>query len=125
MSEATPVQAAEQPITITRVFDAPRELVFKAWTEPDQVAQWFGPAGFETPREGVEIDLRVGGRYNLRMVQRGTGMEYWLRYEIVDLVEPELLVLKSSPICAASISLFLTSLRNARVCAIAARCWSN
>jgi uncharacterized protein YndB with AHSA1/START domain len=91
------VQAAEQQITITRVFDAPREVVFKAWTDPDQVAKWFGPAGFETPREGVDIDLRVGGRFDLRMVQGRTGMEYRLRYEIVELVEPELLVLKSAP----------------------------
>jgi uncharacterized protein YndB with AHSA1/START domain len=46
MSDPTPAQAAEQEITITRVFDAPRELVFKAWTDPDQVARWFGPEGF-------------------------------------------------------------------------------
>jgi uncharacterized protein YndB with AHSA1/START domain len=97
MSDSTPVQAAEQQITITRAFDAPRELVFKAWTDPDHVAKWFGPAGFDTPRDTVEIDLRVGGRFNLRMVQGGTGVEYRLRYEIVELVEPELLVLRSEP----------------------------
>ena len=97
MSDSTPVQAAEQRITITRVFDAPRELVFKAWTDPDQVAKWFGPAGFETPRDSVEIDLRAGGRFNLRMVQGGSGVEYRLRYEVVEFVEPELLVLKSEP----------------------------
>jgi uncharacterized protein YndB with AHSA1/START domain len=97
MSEATPVQTAERPITITRVFDAPRELVFKAWTDPGQVAAWFGPAGVETPRETVEIEPRVGGRFHLRMVRPGTGMEYRLRYEIVELIEPELLVLKSEP----------------------------
>lgn len=92
-----PVQTAEQQITITRVFDAPRELVFKAWTDPDHVAEWFGPAAFDTPRDSVEIDLRVGGRFNLRMVQPGTGREYPLHYEIVELVEPELLVLASRP----------------------------
>jgi uncharacterized protein YndB with AHSA1/START domain len=88
---------AGHQITITRVFDAPRELVFKAWTDPDQVARWFGPAGFETPRESVEIDLRVGGRFKLRMVQGRAGMEYGLNYEILELVEPELLVLRSDP----------------------------
>src|SRR5947208_4604945 len=98
MSDATPVQAAEHNITITRVFDAPRELVFKAWTDPDQVARWFGPAGFETPRESVEIDLRVGGRFKLRMVQGRAGMEYGLKYEIIELVETELLVIRSEPI---------------------------
>lgn len=97
MSESTPAQTPEQPITITRVFDAPRALVFEAWTDPDQVSKWFGPAGFEAPRESVEIDLRVGGRFNLRMVQEGSGMDYRLSYEIVELVEPELLVLRSGP----------------------------
>ena len=97
MTDATPVQADEQEVTITRVFDAPRELVFKAWTDPDQVAKWFGPAGFETPRETVDIDLREGGRFNLRMVQGGSGREHRIPYEIVELVEPELLVLKCAP----------------------------
>jgi uncharacterized protein YndB with AHSA1/START domain len=97
MSDSTPAHTAEQEIAITRVFDAPRELVFKAWTDPDQVAKWFGPAGFETPRDSVEIDLRVGGRFHLSMIQRGGGMEQRLRYEIVELVEPELLVLKHGP----------------------------
>lgn len=98
MSESTPAQRAEQQITVTRVFDAPRELVFKAWTDPDQVARWFGPAGFDTPRDSVEIDLRVGGRFSLRMVRGESGMEHPVNYEIVEFVEPELLVLKSEPV---------------------------
>src|SRR4051794_32864996 len=53
--------AQDQQVLITRIFDAPRDVVFRAWTDPDQVAQWFGPDGFEAPRETVEIDLRVGG----------------------------------------------------------------
>jgi uncharacterized protein YndB with AHSA1/START domain len=97
MSDSTGVRTAEREITITRTFDAPRELVFAAWTEPDQVAKWFGPAGFDAPRESVEIELRVGGRFNLRMVQGGSGREYQLRYVIVELVEPELIVLRSEP----------------------------
>jgi uncharacterized protein YndB with AHSA1/START domain len=97
MNDSTPVQTAEHQITIIRVFDAPRDLVFNAWTDPDQVAKWFGPEGFETPRESVEIDLREGGRFNLRMVQGGSGMVHQIPYEIVELVEPELLVLKCEP----------------------------
>jgi uncharacterized protein YndB with AHSA1/START domain len=97
MSESTPAQAAERLITITRVFDAPRELVWAAWTDPDQLAKWFGPAGFDTPRDTVEIDLRVGGRFSLRMVKGGSGVEHPVDYEIVELAEPELLVLKSEP----------------------------
>ena len=97
MSDSTPARNAEHQITITRVFDAPRELVFKAWTDPEQVGKWFGPAGFDIPRESVEIDLRVGGPFHLRMVRPGSGMEHALRYEIVEFVEPELLVLEHGP----------------------------
>jgi uncharacterized protein YndB with AHSA1/START domain len=84
-------------ILVTRIFDAPRERVFKAWTDPDAVAAWFGPAGCDTPRDRVRIDLRVGGRYELTMVRRDGGGEYAIGYEIVELVEPELLVLRSDP----------------------------
>jgi uncharacterized protein YndB with AHSA1/START domain len=87
----------DQEILITRIFDAPRESVFAAWTDPDQVAAWYGPEHFDTPREKVHVELRVGGRYELTMVQRGTGAEHPVRYEIVELVEPELIVLRSEP----------------------------
>src|SRR5688500_12498354 len=55
-------------LIIERVFNAPRELVWKAFTDPDQVAQWFGPVGYHVPRESVTIDLQVGGRMKLTMV---------------------------------------------------------
>jgi len=48
-------------VRVTRVFDASRERVFKAWTDPDDVAEWFSPAPLTTPRDSVRIDLRVGG----------------------------------------------------------------
>lgn len=97
MNEATPVDAATHEIRITRLFEAPRELVFQAWTDPDHLARWFGPAGMETPRETIEIDLRVGGRFSLTMVRPGSDHGHELTYEIVELVEPELLVLRSEP----------------------------
>jgi uncharacterized protein YndB with AHSA1/START domain len=53
---------------IERVFDAPRELVWKAFTDPDQIAKWFGPVGYSVPRDSVEVDLRVGGHQKLTMV---------------------------------------------------------
>jgi uncharacterized protein YndB with AHSA1/START domain len=89
--------AQDQQILITRIFDAPRDLVFRAWTDPGHVAQWFGPEGFDTPRETVEIDLRVGGRFELGMVQRETGAQFPVRYEIVELDPPRLLVLTCEP----------------------------
>jgi uncharacterized protein YndB with AHSA1/START domain len=97
MSDSTPVAASDQEVLITRIFEAPRERVFRAWTDPDEVAVWYGPEHFDTPRERIHIDLRVGGRYELTMVQHGSGTEYPVRYEILELVEPELLVLRSDP----------------------------
>ena len=94
MSDSTPLAASEQEVLITRIFDAPRERVFKAWTDPDEVAAWYGPEHFVTPRERIHIDLRVGGRYELTMVRRDGGGEFSIGYDILELVEPELLVLR-------------------------------
>jgi uncharacterized protein YndB with AHSA1/START domain len=88
--------AQDQLVLITHVFDAPRELVWAAWTDPDQVARWFGPEGFEVTRESVVVELRVGGRYELTMV--GGGGRHPLAYEIVELDPPRLLVLRCDPI---------------------------
>lgn len=96
MNDSTPV-AADHEVLITRIFEAPREEVFRAWTDPDEVAAWFGPAHIDTPRDRIHIDLRVGGRYELTMVRRDGGGEMALGYDIVELVEPELIVLRSDP----------------------------
>jgi uncharacterized protein YndB with AHSA1/START domain len=90
--------STDQEVVITRVFDAPRELVFKAWTDPDEVAAWYGPAHIDVPRESVRIDARVGGRWELTMVPRGGGDGFAIGYEILELVEPELLVMRSDPL---------------------------
>jgi uncharacterized protein YndB with AHSA1/START domain len=86
----------DRQLLITRVFDAPRELVWQAITDPAHVAEWFGPEGFETPRESVEIDLRVGGRFHLVMV--GGGAHHAVRYEIAELDPPHLIVMTHEPI---------------------------
>jgi len=87
------VRTADQQVIVTRVFDAPRDVVFRAWTDPEQVAKWFGPEGMDIARDSVVIDARVGGRFELRMVRSEMRFEMGLAYEIVELVEPELLVL--------------------------------
>jgi uncharacterized protein YndB with AHSA1/START domain len=97
MSDPGSGASVDGMVLITRVFEAPRERVFQAWTDPGQVATWYGPEGMEVPRERVSIDLRVGGRYELTMVGRGDGAEMDVGYEIVELVEPELIVLRSDP----------------------------
>lgn len=84
-------------VLVTRIFEAPRERVFRAWTDPDAVAEWYGPANFDTPRERVNIDLRVGGRWELTMIQRGGERQFSIGYEIVELAPPELIVLRADP----------------------------
>lgn len=82
-------------VTINRTYDAPRELLWAAWTDPEQVAQWWGPREFAVPRESVTIDARVGGVFELVMVEKGgEGREFPVKQEITELVEPERLVMR-------------------------------
>jgi len=57
---ANPQESIGQALIIERVFDAPRELVWRAWTEPEMAMRWWGPKGFTAP--ACEIDFRVGGK---------------------------------------------------------------
>jgi uncharacterized protein YndB with AHSA1/START domain len=59
---------AEHTIVIERELDAPRELVWKVWTDPDEVTKWWGPEHFSTPRDKIEFDLRPGGVCRMTMV---------------------------------------------------------
>jgi uncharacterized protein YndB with AHSA1/START domain len=92
-----PTAAAAEAVLITRIFEAPREQVFRAWTDPDELAAWYGPASMSAPRDRIRVDLRVGGRWELTMVSPDGGREHAIGYEIVELVEPELLVMRSDP----------------------------
>ncbi len=79
----------EGSVVITRVFDAPRELVWRAWTEPSMWAQWFGPGHFTA--SVPELDLRVGGA--LRIVMHGSdGNDYPMQGVFREIVKPERLV---------------------------------
>jgi uncharacterized protein YndB with AHSA1/START domain len=84
--------ATAQEITIRRVFDAPRELVWKAWTEPDQLAQWWGPRGSRTPLERITMDPTPGGTFKVTSVSED-GNEMTVRGVYREVVEPERLVL--------------------------------
>jgi len=89
-------QPTTREFTITRVFDAPRELVFRAWTDPDHVARWFGPDGITVPRSSISIDPRVDGAWRLRMVG-DDGAEYPVAFVYREVVEPERLVFVTAP----------------------------
>ncbi|HYZ28307.1 MAG TPA: SRPBCC domain-containing protein [Thermoleophilaceae bacterium] len=82
-------------VNIERTFDASPAEVWSAWTDPAQLAQWWGPNGFHTPVESVDVDLRAGGHLYMSMIQTADGTDYPIRFEILEAVEPELLVLFS------------------------------
>ncbi len=80
---------ADREIVTTRVINAPRERVFKAWTDPDHLAQWWGPKGFRNTFE--VFDMRPGGVW--RFVMHGPdGVDYKNKNVFVEVVKPERIV---------------------------------
>jgi uncharacterized protein YndB with AHSA1/START domain len=80
-------------ITITRVFAAPRELVWKAWTDPDELAVWWGKRGWTAVRSTIEMDVRPGGAFSLLSIADDDGREMRSAGVYREVVEPERLVL--------------------------------
>ncbi len=85
--------ARRPDLAVTRVFDAPREMVFKAWTEPERLKRWWGPKGFTTPF--CAVDLREGGVF-LYCMRSPDGRDSWGRGVFREIVVPERLVLAMS-----------------------------
>lgn len=81
--------ASEQELVIDRTFEAPRDLVWKAWTDAEQMKHWSAPKGFTMPVN--EGELRVGGKWRSCMVTP-EGKELWLGGEYREIVAPERLV---------------------------------
>jgi len=79
-------------LTFTRVFDAPRQLVFRCMIEPEHLTHFWGPLGVSTPIENITIDPRPGGVFETVMVNDADGSEYPSRGVFVEVVEPETLV---------------------------------
>jgi uncharacterized protein YndB with AHSA1/START domain len=84
--------SARGELILTRVLDAPRALVFKAWTDPRHLARWWGPHGFTNPV--CEVDLRPGGTLLIHM--HGFGGTYPMKGMFVEIVESEKLVFTAS-----------------------------
>jgi uncharacterized protein YndB with AHSA1/START domain len=85
-------EPADRVLVLTRVFDAPRSLVFKAWTEPEHMANWFGPRGFKSTV--LKQDLRPGGAYRIHML--GPDGDHWTQGVYREVVPPERLVMVGS-----------------------------
>ena len=81
---------AERELVVTRLFDAPRDLVFKAWTDPKHLAQWWGPRDY--PAALVKLDVRPGGAWRHCLRSTETGNDLWHRGVFREVVAPERLV---------------------------------
>jgi len=94
-SRSRDLQPAARELVLTRVFKAPRRLVFEAWTDQELLAQWWGPRGFTNPV--CELDARVAG--TIRIDMRGPdGTVYPMTGVIREIVEPERLVFICTPL---------------------------
>jgi uncharacterized protein YndB with AHSA1/START domain len=85
----TAAATADRELVVTRVIDAPRVLVFKAWTEPEHIARWWGPQGYTTTF--CEMEIRPGGSYRLCM-RSPDGVDRWKRGVYREIVPPERVV---------------------------------
>jgi uncharacterized protein YndB with AHSA1/START domain len=92
-TSSSKAQPAKPELVITRIFDAPRELVWRAWTDPKQIVKWWGPKNFTAPV--AKIDLRVGGKY-LSCMRSPEGKDYWSTGTYREIVPPERLVCTDS-----------------------------
>jgi uncharacterized protein YndB with AHSA1/START domain len=86
--------SSEREIVITRLFDAPRDLVFETWTDPDHLSSWWGPRGFRTTVH--EMDVRAGGTWRLTM-HGPDGVDYKNNIVFKEVKKPERLVFKHEP----------------------------
>lgn len=98
-----PTRASDFDLVLTRVFDAPRKLVFQAWTETKHLAQWWGPNGFTNPV--CEMDARVGGKISIHM-RAPNGVVYPMSGVIEEIDEPNRLVFLTSALDEQGNSMF-------------------
>jgi len=88
-TDAKAWETLDRVLTFTRVFDAPRSVVFRAWTDRKQLMQWWGPEGFSVAV--LEMDVRPGGTWR-KCMRSPEGKEYWRHGVYLEIVKPERLV---------------------------------
>lgn len=84
-------EVADTDVYITRAFDAPRDVVWRFFTEPALLAQWFGPTSVHIDSDTVRVELHPGGRWDLDMVDNETGEHYPFRSRLTVVIPPEYL----------------------------------
>jgi uncharacterized protein YndB with AHSA1/START domain len=97
------MESSEWDLVMTRVFDAPRELVFKAWTDVRHLTQWWGPKGFTNPV--CEVEVRAGGAIRIHM-RAPDGVMHPMTGVFQEIVEPERLVFLCSALDGNGNSMF-------------------
>lgn len=88
--------ATAREITLTREFDAPRDLVWQAWTDPEHLARWWGPPGRSTPADSITVELRPGGTFRLSSIDDERGDDMVTLGTFREVVEPERLVVEEA-----------------------------
>jgi uncharacterized protein YndB with AHSA1/START domain len=96
MTEPQPTRTTGAGLTLTRIFDVPRERVWREWTEPERFADWFGGDEAEVPASTVTMDVREGGTWRATMYAGPDRREIRWKGEFREVVEPERLVLTFS-----------------------------
>jgi uncharacterized protein YndB with AHSA1/START domain len=79
-------------LTFVRIYDAPRELLFRCMIEPEHLTHFWGPVGVSTPIENILVEPRPGGRFETLMIDDGNGAEYPSKGVFVELDEPSKIV---------------------------------
>jgi uncharacterized protein YndB with AHSA1/START domain len=82
-------------VVIERTFEAPVELVWQMWTDPEHFKNWYGPTGFTVPV--AEMDVRVGGKHLICMASPDGSMKMWTTGEYTEVIPNERLVYTDSP----------------------------
>ena len=103
----TDTSAEAVELTITRIFDAPRELVFRCMTEPEHLTHFWGPIGVTTPIEKIKVDPRPGGAFEWVMVNDSDGTEFASRCVFVEVIPPEKLVWTETDLGVTNSSTFI------------------
>jgi uncharacterized protein YndB with AHSA1/START domain len=95
--------AQPEPLLVTRLFPAPPELVFKAWSAAEHVREWFCPAGYTVPE--AEVEFRVGGAFNVCM-RSPAGLKHWTRGQFLEIQPHSRLVIEMHAVGADNAPLF-------------------
>ena len=92
MSNST---VSEDAVVIERTFDAPADIIWQMWTDPEHFKKWYGPKGFTVPV--ADMDMRVGGKRLICMASPDGSMKMWTTGEYVEIVPKDRLVYTESP----------------------------